>query len=206
MEIPPKHPLNTNWLIWYHNPKDTSWDISSYKDIIEVGTLEEFVVLDNSWTACLPDISEGMFFMMRRISPTEIIYPQWEDIHNRNGGYWSFRIAKEDAWRIWSGISALMVGETLCKNMSIINGMSISPKKSYCILRVWNNDKSISDTSLFTKDIGEFVNMGEAIFTCNDNNIDKYNFKTQKKGYSGEEGHRGRRYENNYDNTVRRRY
>lgn len=179
-----KHPLHTNWLIWYHNPKDTSWDISSYKDIIEIGSLEEFIVLDNSWENCLPDISEGMFFMMRRLSSTEIIYPQWEDEHNRNGGYWSFRIPKEDAWKIWSGISSLLVGESLCKDashMTCINGMSISPKKSYCILRIWNNDKSISDTSIFGNDIREFVNMGETIFTCNDNNIDKYNFKAQKK-------------------------
>ena len=24
--------LNDNWVLWYHNPNDTNWDISSYKN------------------------------------------------------------------------------------------------------------------------------------------------------------------------------
>jgi hypothetical protein len=181
-----KHPLNNNWLLWYHDSKDTSWDKSSYKDILEITTIEEFIILMNSWTLCLPDISEGMFFMMRRISETEIIFPLWEDKWNSNGGYWSFRINKEDALNVWRGISSLLIGETLTKdikNMSYINGISISPKKNYCIIRVWNNNGNISDINIFSDELSKFVNISEVIYSLNQANIEKDNYKTQKKTY-----------------------
>ena len=57
-----KHQLNTNWIVWYHNPSDKSWSLDSYKSILELSYLEDFLVLKNSWAECLPSASEGMFF------------------------------------------------------------------------------------------------------------------------------------------------
>ena len=37
-----------------------------------------------------------MFFLIRKHND-ECIYPQWEDKHNRKGGYWSFKVAKDDS-------------------------------------------------------------------------------------------------------------
>ena len=87
-----KHPTNTKWIVWYHNPSDKNWGLDSYKDIIEISSIEDFCVLKNSWEKCLPLVSEGMFFLMRKLKSGKVIYPQWEDINNKHGGYWSFKI------------------------------------------------------------------------------------------------------------------
>ena len=62
-----KHLLNSKWVVWYHNPSDKSWERDSYKDILELSSLEDFFVLKNSWETCLPTVSEGMFFVMRKL-------------------------------------------------------------------------------------------------------------------------------------------
>ena len=40
-----KHLLNSKWVVWYHNPSDKSWERDSYKDILEIASLEDFFVL-----------------------------------------------------------------------------------------------------------------------------------------------------------------
>ena len=39
-----KHLLNSKWVVWYHNPSDKSWNKESYKDILELHTLEDYLV------------------------------------------------------------------------------------------------------------------------------------------------------------------
>ena len=84
------HPTNTHWCLWYHNPYDKKWDLNSYKKLYEFNTLEDFFKLYNNWLQVLPDVSQGMFFLMRKIS-NNYIYPMWEDKSNRDGGFWSFK-------------------------------------------------------------------------------------------------------------------
>ena len=38
---------------------------------------------------------------MRKLKNGKVIYPQWEDINNLNGGYWSFKIDKSKAQDVW---------------------------------------------------------------------------------------------------------
>ena len=71
-----EHRLNSKWVVWYHNPSDKSWNKDSYKDILELHTLEDYLVLKNSWNKCLPSVSEGMFFLMRKLDSGKVIYPQ----------------------------------------------------------------------------------------------------------------------------------
>ena len=114
-----KHLLNSKWVVWYHNPSDKSWERDSYKDILEIASLEDFFVLKNSWENCLPSVSEGMFFLMRKLKNNKVIYPQWEDINNKHGGYWSFKIDKEHAQDVWRNnlkaeiLSALIITPNL---------------------------------------------------------------------------------------------
>ena len=39
-----KHMLNSKWIVWYHNPSDQSWTIDSYKDILEIQSVEDLVL------------------------------------------------------------------------------------------------------------------------------------------------------------------
>ena len=53
-------------------------------------------------------------------------------------------------------ITAGLVGNSLTidnKNMKYITGISISPKTSNCVMKIWNNNCVINNASLFTKEI-----------------------------------------------------
>ena len=170
-----KHMLNSKWIVWYHNPSDQSWTIDSYKDILEIDTLEDFLVLKNSWEQCLPQVSEGMFFIMRKLSTGQVIYPQWEDVNNRQGGYWSFKIDKEHAQQIWFKLCSYTIGEAICNEPMEslqVNGISISPKKNFCIIKIWNNDCQKNSTSLLNKTI-DFLNMEEVLYSNHTKNIER---------------------------------
>lgn len=176
------HKLNCNWVVWYHNPTDKSWTPESYKDILELTTLEDFLVLKNSWNECLPMVNEGMFFLMRKLNNGKVIYPLWEDINNRNGGVWSFKINKDEATDIWFKLCSITIGECICNNpleSMQINGISISPKKNFCIIKIWNTNSNKNDIKLLSDKI-DFLNLKEVIYNSHMANIEKDTLKVQK--------------------------
>ena len=179
-----EHLLNSKWVVWYHNPSDKSWTIDSYKDILEISSIEDFLVLQNSWDKCLPLVSEGMFFVMRKLKSGKAIYPQWEDDNNKNGGYWSFKIPKEKAQEVWFKLCRYTLGECICYSAleSLqVNGISISPKKNFCIIKIWNNNSSKEDIKLLSKNL-LFLDMSEVKYSSHLANIERD--QTKQKKYS----------------------
>jgi Eukaryotic initiation factor 4E len=127
------HTLSDTWILWAHLPHDTDWGIKSYTKIFEFYTLEQAVTI----TEMLPPklIVNCMLFLMRKG-----INPIWEDERNRNGGCFSYKIINKDVPGAWKQMSYLLVGETMSDNINIIshiNGITISPKKNFCIMKVW---------------------------------------------------------------------
>jgi hypothetical protein len=127
------HFLSDTWILWAHLPHDTDWSIKSYTKIFEFNTLEQAVTI----TEMLPPklIVNCMLFLMRKG-----INPIWEDERNRNGGCFSYKIINKDVPGTWKQMSYLLVGETMTDNvkmLSHINGITISPKKNFCIMKVW---------------------------------------------------------------------
>jgi len=127
------HGLSDTWILWAHLPHDTDWSIKSYTKIYEFNTLEQAVTI----TEMLPPklIINCMLFLMRKG-----INPIWEDERNRNGGCFSYKIINKDVPGAWKQMSYLLVGETMSDNVKIlphINGITISPKKNFCIMKVW---------------------------------------------------------------------
>ena len=82
-----------------------------------------------------PDsFSEGMFFLMRDPIP-----PLWENHQNIRGGYYSFRCQKRDAADSYANyMIAAMTGILTTMETNQINGLSISPKRGFNIIKVWN--------------------------------------------------------------------
>ena len=127
------HTLSDTWILWAHLPHDTDWGIKSYTKIFEFYTLEQAVTI----TEMLPPklIVNCMLFLMRKG-----INQIWEDERNRNGGCFSYKIINKDVPGAWKQMSYLLVGETMSDNINIIshiNGITISPKKNFCIMKVW---------------------------------------------------------------------
>ena len=78
------------------------------------------------------------FFLMR-----ENIFPKWEDKYNINGGCWSLRIVKTEIRNVWDELSMAIMGEYLTndsKENSNLNGLSISPKRSFCVIKIWTKN------------------------------------------------------------------
>lgn len=130
------HSLYDKWVLWAHLPHDTDWTLKSYRKIAKVSSVEEAIALVNS----VPDqmIKNCMLFLMR-----DGIIPLWEDPANKNGGCFSFKIVNKHIANIWRVVSQVIMGETISndkKFLESVNGMTISPKRSFCILKLWMKD------------------------------------------------------------------
>lgn len=140
-----QHMLNDKWKLYYHLPQDKNWDVSSYSVLMDnidnaekVIALNEFIH-DNVIKNC-------MLFVMR-----VGITPLWEDPRNRNGGCFSYKIANKFVPEVWKKLFYLLTGETLCNNISNskhINGITISPKKNFCIIKIWLDVSSLQDPNI----------------------------------------------------------
>jgi hypothetical protein len=130
------HKLSNKWTIYAHLPHDTDWTLASYKTLFRTDKIEEFITLTES----LPDqlISNCMLFVMK-----DNIKPIWEDVHNKNGGCFSYKISNKSVPAIWRKFSYKLVGNTLFKSdktTNNVNGITISPKKNFCIVKLWFSD------------------------------------------------------------------
>lgn len=154
------HPLHDTWVLYAHLPHDTNWNIDSYKVITEIKLAEQLIALID----CLPEevISGCMLFLMRKgINPT------WEDEENRSGGCFSYKIHNKNITSAWRKMSYLLCGESLCiKNniMNKINGITISPKKNFGILKIWMKTATFQDPSIINYPSGNIIGPDGCLF------------------------------------------
>jgi hypothetical protein len=150
------HKLNDIWNLWAHLPHDTDWSIKSYKKIYTIKYAEEAIAI----TETIPDVlvKNCMLFVMRNG-----ITPVWEDIQNRNGGCFSYKIGNKNVYDVWKKLNYLIIGETISSQLSFVNcvtGITISPKKNFCIIKIWMRNCSNQDPSVITKEISELSSQG----------------------------------------------
>ena len=140
--------LNTKWVLWYHNLSNSDWSIKGYNKIYDIETVEDFWKIHLRLTTHM--LQNGMFFFMKNS-----IEPLWENSANIDGGCWSYKISKKECYISWVEIAMAICGETLLneKYNNIINGVSISPKKNFSIIKIWNNDYKQNDQNLLSKNI-----------------------------------------------------
>jgi len=132
--------LNDTWNLYFHDTDNQNWEIDSYILLTTISTVEEWLIVYNSLKEVF---HKGMFFLMR-----EYIHPIWEDENNRNGGCLSFKIWKNEVGDSLLELGCKLLGETLLKDKTKwqkICGISISPKRSYCIGRIWVGDNTITE-------------------------------------------------------------
>tara|TARA_B100000902_G_C27278423_1_gene900207 strand:- start:1287 stop:1817 length:531 start_codon:yes stop_codon:yes gene_type:complete len=138
------HPLSDKWTLWAHLPHDTDWSFKSYKKIMTVATVEDMLVLYNNLSEKL--LVNCMLFFMR-----DGIKPIWEDKMNKDGGCFSYRVQNKFVPKTWTKLSYATAGETLCndkKILSSINGVTISPKKHFCIIKIWLKNCLLKDPTV----------------------------------------------------------
>ena len=136
------HSLESTWSMYYHLPQDKNWTLLSYVPIMEkIDTVEKLIAVNE----CIPDnvIKYCMLFVMK-----EGITPMWEDINNRTGGCFSYKVINRVVPAVWRELMYLLGGNVLTINpehMNFVNGITISPKKNFSIVKIWMLDCSLQD-------------------------------------------------------------
>ena len=149
--------LKYDWVLWFHKVNDSNWSLNSYSKVFNIKTYHDilFILKD------IENISSGMFFLMK-----DGISPIFEDEHNINGGYWSIRISKKDAFDFWEKILYYMCVDNLTTNGEHddkINGVTISPKINNCIFKIWTCDYNNMKTKYMRQDL-PFINWQDTFY------------------------------------------
>jgi len=138
--------LKYKWNIWYHHEKD-NWEISGYKKIYQISTIENFWKFYNNWDK-LGGVCNKHFFLMK-----DGINPIWEDKQNINGGCWSFKISENQSEELWEDLSIYLVCNVICPTISSeIVGLSICLKKNNSsVIKIWNQNSKNNSLKLINE-------------------------------------------------------
>ena len=144
------HDLDNNYTLWMHMLYDNDWSINSYKKIYSFNTIEKGICLIENLNNEI--IEKSMIFLMKNN-----IKPIWEVEENKKGGCFSYKITTCYIYELWKKMSYMLIGNSMIDDDIIvknINGISISPKKNYCIFKIWINDvANFKESSIY-----DFIN------------------------------------------------
>jgi hypothetical protein len=143
------HQLANRWTLWAHLPHNTDWSITSYIPIATFTTVEDTLAVTETLPSIL--VENCMLFIMK-----EGIKPTWEDPKNRNGGCFSYKVSNKNVYKVWKDLTYVVAGETISKNtgfVSCVTGITISPKKNFCIIKIWMSDCSHQNPGVITLDV-----------------------------------------------------
>jgi hypothetical protein len=153
---PTHHKLSDKWTLWAHLPHNIDWSIKSYTNITTVATVEEAIAVTESLPNTL--IENCMLFLMR-----EGIKPIWEDPKNSSGGCFSYKIANKNVCKVWKELTYVIVGGTVSKQTSFadcVTGITISPKKNFCIVKIWMSNCTHKNPEIVTSELTGIVAQG----------------------------------------------
>jgi hypothetical protein len=138
-----------SWSLYFHDPADTNWSPDSYK---KIGGFSDFGALWATLTTIGDDrFRAGMYFLMK-----DPAVPLWEHRSNIHGGSYCIKVPEAIAAETFHRYAAASILElATADTKNVIVGVTISPKKGFHILKIWNSScKSYnkpSDLSLLSE-------------------------------------------------------
>ena len=137
-----------SWTLWFHSVTDNDWTKESYKKLFEIHNLGDYEILKDSFSKI--HLQNCMLFLMKGD-----ILPIWEDPENIDGCSLSFKISGKSVVKEWNDIILNIITEDIfLTDTHNINGLSISPKKEFNIIKIWTKD-SVKKYSDLYKDYGK---------------------------------------------------
>ena len=137
--------LETEWSLWHHNPLDSDWTLRSYKLLHVINSVDCFWCIFNIINS--DNLKTNMLFLMKNN-----IKPIWEDEENMNGGSLSFKVLHNNIYDAWLELSIALLTENISEDdndINDINGISISPKKGFSIIKIWLKKQLNINTKIF---------------------------------------------------------
>jgi len=143
------HVLKNEWVLWAHLPHNTDWTSKSYIKVCTMTSVEETIAI----MSILPKelVQNCMLFLMKKG-----IAPMWEDPQNRRGGCFSYKVLNKNVPEVWKESMFAMTGETISTNapfMSCVTGFTSSPKRDFCIFKLWTNNCANQNPMVVTNEI-----------------------------------------------------
>jgi hypothetical protein len=139
------HQLNDKWDMYYHLPHNKDWALASYSIIQKsIHNMETVVGINSNFHDAV--IKNCMLFVMK-----SGITPMWEDPKNREGGCFSYKVSNKFVIEVWKTMFCLLAGNSLSAKKECnkyINGITISPKKNFCIIKIWLSVSKIQDPTI----------------------------------------------------------
>lgn len=139
-EVVPTNFTTGPWSMYYHDTQDQSWTEDSYK---KVAAFSDYKTL---WSAVASigteKFNNGMWFFMRDPHP-----PLWENHMNIRGGSYCIKVTQNLSFEIFQRYMAAATLDQISKRPveNKIVGISISPKKGFHIIKIWNKDGNFGD-------------------------------------------------------------
>ena len=143
------HKLNTNFTLYFHDPLSYNWTLDSYVKITDIKTIEDYWEINYLLREYL---HLGMFFLMK-----DGISPLWDESNNNYS--FSLKFLKNESLWYWNHINSYLLGGNFLNseynnnkdNTNTINGITISPKKNFCIIKIWLSEVLNEDVRLAYK-------------------------------------------------------
>lgn len=198
--------LGHKYVLWGHDIYDKNWGVNSYKKLYTISNVSEFWRLFNNFNKL------GLRFMHYYLMK-DGIFPIWEDPSNYNGGMCSIKIELDEAIKkgeddlsIWTDLNIKFVCDLLITNnggVDEINGISISPKNNWAIIKIWNKNGSNDLTKTLSSDILEKYKGYSMRYKVNNENSD---FDTESNLLNKKINKNPSKYENHKSKFNKHKY
>ena len=78
-------------------------------------------------------------------------------------GFWKYNVSNKNVFEVWRDLTYVLVGETISTNNTFVNcvtGITISPKKNFCIVKIWMTNCDHQNPQIITSEIKNFTPQG----------------------------------------------
>ena len=147
-----------SWTLYFHDPEDTNWTPTSYK---KIGSFSTF---DGLWGTLGHIDTErflsGMYFLMR-----DPYLPLWEHRSNKRGGSYCVKVPEAVAVETFQRYAAAAILGLVSKDeANSIIGVTISPKKGFHIMKLWNIDATVHNKPTDVQIYGDNMRLGDVLY------------------------------------------
>ena len=102
----------------------------------------------------------GMIFCMK-----DGIFPNWEDPDNRSGGCLSFKITSIRVIDEWNQLLLRCIKDIIfTEHNDELNGISISPKKEFNIIKIWIKNNNLEYKKYFQSEEGSTLSLENSLY------------------------------------------
>jgi len=147
-----------SWTLHFHDPEDNTWSPDSFQ---KIGTFSNYSEL---W-GTLKHIGDerflsGMYFLMK-----DPYLPLWEHRTNIQGGTYCVKVPESKAIETFQRYIAAAILEIVATDVNNkIVGVTISPKKGFHIIKLWNLNSKLYKNPTEIKCYGDDMKIADVLY------------------------------------------